>query len=169
MSLTQAAREAYADPEIGDDIVHTLEMDHVSFEAPVRIIANSDEDLQLNLGEGKGFANFVACPMTLVLQGYDDDGPSQALLRIDNVSQILQPGLKAAVQAGSPLSLTNRGYIFRSLGQPADIRRGMQITRVSLFATYATGVVEPLGKADRQAFPRITYDVAKYKALHGLY
>lgn len=168
MALTAAIREAYADPEVGDDILHTLELDHVSFTAPVRIIANHENDVILPL-DGGGASLFVSCPVSVTLQGFDDDGPTQGMLRIDNVSKILQPGLKSAVQAGHALQLVYRGYTMSDTSTPGEVRRGMYIQRVSLFATYATGTIEAATKADRQAFPLITYDVAKYKALHGLF
>lgn len=170
MSLTDAIREAYADPDLDDQLIHTLQLDHPSFDAPVRIVANSDEDMTLRLSnDTAGTALFKACPVNIVLQGYDDDGPTEGMMRIDNVSKILQPGLEAAVQAGQALTLVYRGYVMTALSEVGDYRGGMFVQRVSLFPTFATGTITAATKADRQAFPLITYDVAKYKALHGLF
>jgi hypothetical protein len=168
MSLTQAIQEAYADPEIDDDILDTLELDHPSFETPIRIIANAESDMDLPLEEGRGIVLFQACGVKVTLQGYDDDGPTSGQLLIENVSKKLVPYLKAAVQAGSAMTVTYRGYTTSDLSTPGEVRGGMLLSRVSLSPTTATGTLEPATKADRQAFPRLTYSLAKYHALHGL-
>jgi Domain of unknown function (DUF1833) len=168
MSLTQAIQEAYADPEVDDDIIDTLELNHPSFETPVRIVANADSDMNLPLEGGRGIVLFQALPVSLVLQGFDDDGPTSGQLSIDNVSKKLQPYLKEAVKAGHPMQVVYRGYTTADLTQPGEVRGGMLLSRVSLGPTSATGTLEPASKADRQAFPRVTYSLAKYKALHGL-
>jgi hypothetical protein len=169
MSLTQAIKEAYADPEVDDDIIDTLEMDHPTFDEPVRIVANALEDMTLPLGNGQGSALFKAVGVSLTLQGFDDDGPTTGQLRIDNISKILQPYLREAVKAGQPLTLLYRGYTTADLSEPGEIRGGLLLSRVSLTVTMATGTLEPATKADRQAFPRVTYSLAKYQALHGLW
>lgn len=169
MSVTDAMREAYADPDAGDDIAHTLELDHASFPEPVRVIANAFDDMSFPLAPGGNPVLFKACPVSITLQGVDDDGPTQGLLRIDNVSQILSPGLEAAVDAGVALTLIYRGYLMSDPFAPGDERRGMFVQRVSLFATYATGTIEAATKADRQAFPLPTYDIANYQSLHDLF
>src|SRR5687767_13675088 len=108
MSLTQAIQEAYADPEVDDDIIDTLELDHPSFATPVRIVANADSDMNLPLEGARGIVLFQALPVSLVLQGFDDDGPTSGQLSIDNVSKKLQPYLKDAVKAGHPMQVIYR-------------------------------------------------------------
>ena len=166
MSLTRAIEEAYADPDLDDDILDTLELGHPTFETPVRILANGDADMYLNI-EGGLRVLFQACAVRISLNGFDDDGPTTGQLQIDNVSKLLQPYLKAAVQAGDPITVKYRAYTRSDLSAPGEIRGGMMLSRVSLAPTSATGTLEMQTKADRQAFPRLTYDLAKYKALHG--
>jgi hypothetical protein len=167
MSLTDAVREAYADPDVDDDILDTLEMDHPTFATPVRIIANADSDMELPLENSQGMALFQACPVSIQLTGFDDDGPTQGQVRIDNVSGMLEPYLREAVKAGKPLTVIYRGYVMSDLTKPGELRGGMLLSRVSLSPTSAIGTLEPATKADRMAFPRITYSLAKYRALHG--
>ena len=143
-----------------------MELDHPTFETPVRILANGESDMTLPI-EGGTQVLFQACGVAITLQGYDDDGPTTGQVLIDNVSKLLQPYLKDAVQAGLPITVKYRGYTRSDLSAPGEIRGGMLLSRVSLGPTSATGTLEMATKADRQAFPRLTYDLAKYKALHG--
>ena len=168
MSLNDAIREAYADPTLDDDIIETLELDHSTFDQPIRIVANADEDMLLPLENGRGIVKFTACGVRLTLQGFDDDGPTSGRLEINNVSKLLQPHLKAAVRAGQSLLIVFRGYTTGNLSAPGEVRGGYLLSRVSLGVTAAVGTLEPATKADRQAFPRLTYSVSKYPALHGL-
>jgi len=166
MSLTDAIKEAYADPEVGEDIIDTLELDHPSFAEPIRIAANADADVWLSPSAEAAAVLFTAMGVSVTVQGFDDDGPTTGQVQIDNVSSKLVPYLQAAVQAGSPITVTYRAYIAGQLA-PGEVRGGMFLSRVSLSATTATGTLESSSKADRQAFPRLTYSLDKYKALHG--
>ncbi len=168
MSLTQAIQEAYADPETDDDIIDTLELDHPSFATPIRIVANSESDMNLPLEAGRGIVLFQALSVSIALSGFNDDGPTSGQLSIENVSSKLRPYLKDAEKAGHPMTVVYRGYTTSDLSQPGEVRGGMLLSRVTLGPTSATGVLEPASKADRQAFPRVTYSLAKYKALHGV-
>ncbi len=168
MSLTDAIREAYADPTVDDDPLATLELDHPTFDQPIRIIANALEDMTLGI-EGGQQVLFQACPVSLVLEGVDDDGPTSGQITISNVSGKLQPYLKEAVKAGYPLEVTFRGYTVANLAAPGEVRGGLLLSNVMLNVATATGTLEPASKADRQAFPRVIYSLEQYPALHGRY
>lgn len=167
MSLTDAAIEAYADPDIEDDILDTLELDHATFATPIRIVTNADADMTLPLGGGGGNALFQALGVSLTLMGFDDDGQTTGQLRIENISSKLPPYLYEAINAGTPLTVKYRGYVASDLSAPGEVRGGMLLTKVSLTPTAAVGTLEPSSKHDTQAFPRLTYSMDKYKALHG--
>lgn len=167
MSLTEAMQEAYADPEVGDDIIDTLQLDHPAFDEPVRIAANVDEDLMLRPAAGQGRVLFRAMGMSITDIGFDDDGATTGQIRIENVSSLLRPHLEAAVQAGSSITVIYRAYRVSDLDVPGEVRGGMFLSKVSLSATAATGTLEVQSKHDRQAFPRLIYSQDKYRALHG--
>jgi hypothetical protein len=166
MSLTDAIREAYADPTVDDNPLATLELDHPTFDQPVRIIANALEDMTLGLENGQQLL-FQACPVSVVLDGVDDDGPTSGQIVISNVSGKLQPYLKEAVKAGVALTIKFRGYTMGNLLAPGEVRGGLLLSNVSLNVATATGTLEPATKADRQAFPRVIYSLDSYPALHG--
>lgn len=161
MSLTDAMKEAYADPDVEDNIVETLELDHVAFAEPIRIVPNAEADIIIG-----GFLH-TALAMAVTISGFDDDGPTTGQVQIDNISSKLVPYLQDAVQAGTPISVTYRAYVARDLTTPGEVRGGMLLSRVSLTATTASGTLEASSKHDRQAFPRLVYSLDKYKALHG--
>lgn len=167
MSLTDAVKEAYADPEIDDDIIDALELDHVSFPEPIRIVPNADEDMMLPVEAGGPKFTHQALGMKITLTGFDDDGQTQGQVTIENVSGKLQPYLQEAVKAGSPITVTYRAYVASDLSRPGEVRGGMFLSRVALNATTATGTLEAQSRHDTQAFPRLTYSADKYKALHG--
>jgi len=167
MSLTEAMKEAYADPEVDDEIIDALELDHVAFANPIYVVTNSDTDMMLPPKEGFAPVLHQAVGASLTLTGFDDDGVTQGQLRLDNVSSKLEPYLQQAVQAGSPITVTYRAYLRNDLTRPGEVRGGMFLSRVSLSATTATGTLEAQSKHDTQAFPRLVYSLEKYKALHG--
>jgi hypothetical protein len=161
MSLTDAMKEAYAEPDLEDVIIDTLELDHPAFEQPIRIVPNADADMTL------GGHLHQALGMSITLSGFDDDGQTTGQIRIENVSSMLVPYLYAAVQAGTPIEVTYRAYLQSNLNTPGEVRGGLFLSKVSLNATSATGTLEAQSKHDTQAFPRLTYSLSKYKALHG--
>ncbi|MFC4172631.1 DUF1833 family protein [Microvirga sp. GCM10011540] len=161
MSLTDAIKEAYADPDLADVVIDTLELDHPAFAEPIRIVPNADSDMTL------GGHLHQALGMSISLQGFDDDGPTTGVVSIENVSSMLVPYLRDAVQAGSPITVTYRAYLASNLSAPGEVRGGMFLSKVSLSATTATGTLEASSKHDRQAFPRLVYSLSTYKALHG--
>lgn len=162
MSLTDAIKEAYAEPDVGRKVYDTLQMDHPAFATPVRVVCNVDSDMTL------GGQLHTAMGVTLKLTGFDDDGEVQGMLEIDNVSDLLRPYLEDAVLAGVKISVTYRGYLDLDLTTAAEIRAGFYLSKVTLTATTASGTLEGVSKHDIQAFPRLVYDADHYPALHGI-
>ncbi|MFD2679027.1 DUF1833 family protein [Camelimonas lactis] len=164
MSISAAMEEAYAAARPDQVIVQTLEMDHPAFAQPVRIVTNVAEDMTLTV-PGAGDVLFQACGVSITLPGDTEDGPTQARVRVDNVSGILRGYLKDAVQAGEPIKVTFRAYILGEM-QPGEVIDGMELASVSLTATAAEGALK-FRELELQAFPLATYDQQYYPALQG--
>lgn len=162
MTLTEAMKEAYADPDLATVIHDTIEMNHPSFaDGPLHFVCNVENDMVL------GGVLHKRVGVTLTLTGFDDDGETQGQLTLDNVSGQLVGPLREAVKAGFPIQVVYRAYTDQNVVTPGEVRAGLILSKVSLNATSATGTLEPSSKHDTQAFPRLTYDPERYKALHG--
>lgn len=166
MSLTVAMQEAYASAPRQHTILETLELDHPAFSSPVRVVTGVGEDQTLPLGGGKGSATFVAMDIGVTLPGFSDDGPSQAKLRIDNVSGLLLPYLRDAVASTQPISITFRAYTTADISQPGDVISDLELREVTLTATAAEGTLS-FREIETQAFPLRTYDLESYPALQN--
>ncbi len=164
MTMTDTMAEAYAAWKPDVDIVETLEMDHPAFAEPVRIVTGVSDDLTLYV-PGIGDTLFRACAVDITLPGETEDGPTQAKVRVDNVSGMLRGYLKDAVQAGEAIKVTYRSYILGEV-QPGEVIDGMELWSVSLSATSAEGTLK-FRELELQAFPLATYDQQYYPALQG--
>lgn len=164
--LTEAMKEAYASPEYDEVVIDTLQLDHASFERPIYIACNVPENIPLPIVEYGPLFEFVAMGIKITPPSFDDDGMGSAQVQIDNVSGLLERHARAAVQGGTPILVTYRAYTSSDLNQPGEVYSGMLLKRVSLTATMATGTLE-MPEHETQAFPRLTYSVADYPALHG--
>lgn len=162
MSLTAAMEEAYADPDIDTILYDTFVLNHPSFvDGPKYFVANVEKDMVL------GNVLHTAVGIRIQLTGFDDDGETDGQITIDNISAHLIEPLRAAVRAGSPITVTYKAYTDSSTVSPGETRAGMILSKVSLNATSATGTLEPASKHDSQAFPRLVYDPTIFKALYG--
>lgn len=161
MSLSEAIKEAYADPDIDTVVYHTIKLNHLAWEGPEYFVANVEEDMTL------GGISHHAVGCRIILTGFDDDGEISGELVVDNISgRLIQP-LREAVLAGSPITVEYRAYTESNKTTAGEIRTGLILSKVSLSATSASGTLEPASKHDTQAFPRRTYDPTFFKALHG--
>jgi Domain of unknown function (DUF1833). len=159
-------REAYASPAADEVIIHTLELDHATLDQPIRIACNVADDIGLPLERDGAIVHFVAMGVKVTPPSFDDDGPGSAQVQIDNVSGMLAPIVQAAVQSGSAFAVTYRAYTSADLLGPGETYSGLLLKRVSLTATMASGTLE-MAEMETQAFPRLTYSIADYPALHG--
>ncbi|MBI5111296.1 MAG: DUF1833 family protein [Rhodovulum sp.] len=166
MSVTEAMREAWAANPAGETIIETIELDHVTFDQPVRIACNVSEDVDLPPAAGADPVTWTAIAVSVVPPGVDDGGPSPMRLGIDLLSQHLLPYLEAATAATSPISVTYRSYTTADLSRPGELITGLELRVASLTATEAQVTVAWPQTATR-AFPRATYDSIFYPALQN--
>lgn len=166
MTLTAAMQEAYAANPAGEIVIETLELDHVTFDRPIRIASNVEEDVSLPLTAGGSPVLFKALAVSVTLPGVSEDGPTPMRIRIDNVSGYLLPYLRAAIQSTSPIGVTYRAYTSIDLTAPGDVIDGLQLRSVDLTATSAEAAVG-FREIEMEAFPRRTYDSTYYPALQN--
>jgi hypothetical protein len=172
VTVSQALAEIYASP--GDEIViWAVELTHPALAEPVRVVHNSEEDLTLPLAAGVGAptALHVACAFDVTLSGFDEDGPTDAKLRIDNVSQLLFDPLEAAQGSNQPVTVVLRSYIFdppTMTPQLAEVITGLYLKSVEVTATTAEGTLyrEDGRGLNFPSGPRAFFDLQRYPGIH---
>lgn len=175
--LTAAMEEAYAAAPADKVILHMVSLDHVSFPSPINVIMGAETDVTVTLEDGVTQITLTADPDVVSMSriglfditppGFSDDGPTDATLRVDNVSGKLRPYLKDAMSSGSSIDVTYRSYRSDVLTVPGEVIEGMKLKSVRLRATYAEGTLT-FEEVSTQAFPLLTYDRETYPGLWNL-
>lgn len=166
MSLTDAMQEAYAANDHSYVIIETIQLDHITFDSPVRLARNIDEDIMLPLTSGGGAVLFTALPFSAILPGQGPEGPSAMSLKISDVNGALTPYLELAVQSTTPIEITYRSYTTADLSEPGDVIDGLFLNEVQQTAEGVTGSIN-FQEIELQAFPLATYDEEYYPTLQS--
>lgn len=169
MALSGALQEAYAVVDVSGDILHTLEFNHPTFDAPQRFVQGTRipgeyETVALPV-PGNPAALFKVVDFGFTLPSQEEGGVSRAKIRIDNVSGQLQDALRGAISSDYPFTLIYRTYSTNDLDNP-EVYFGLNLRKVALNAYSAEGELS-YEEFDMQAFPRLTYDLDLYSALYG--
>lgn len=162
--LTQAMTEAYAANNATYRIYETVEIDHSTFDQPIRVVTGAEEDMMFPITAGGTPVLFQAVAISVTLPGSTEDGPTTAKLTISNVSSMLNDPLNAAVMSDEPIIAVYRAYTTQDLTQPGDIVGGLELWEVDLAAGSATGTLR-FKELELQAFPLPTYDEQYYPAV----
>lgn len=133
-ALSQAIREAYATAPTEEVILHTLEIRHVNFTQPIRVVldhqdllAKMEAGAPLNPGEWVTFRafsfEFVPPP------SYPQANP-EVSIAVDNVSREISDALEAAIDSMEPVAITYRPYLASNPSQP-EMNPPMHMTVLS--------------------------------------
>lgn len=155
MTLSAALREAYASGDEEGVILETVELDHASLDAAIRLARNVDsqfgdpgDTIMLPLEPGGERVEHLLCAFNLVRPGADSDGPTDGKLQIDNVSDLVHDLLKGAIGYDEEIRVSFRAYrVLPALGIDAltgpdeDVFSGLEMTDVALNADRAEGTV----------------------------
>jgi hypothetical protein len=167
--LTSAMEEAYAAAPADVVILHTIQLDHPSFDAPIRLVTGDEgavggETVDLTLETG-ATVTFLAMAFDVVPPGYDDDGPTPGRIRVDGVSDLLLPYLEEAATTAGTISVTYRGYRSDARFEPGDVISGLKMHSVDVTATSVEGQIG-FDEVGSQAFPRAVYSIDDYPGLY---
>lgn len=164
MSVTDALAEAYANQPAGEVVIETLQLDHITFDAPIYIATGVLDDISLPLVLSGSPILHKALQISVTPPGMGPDGPTPLKVTIDNVSSFLLPFLRLAVGATDPIGVTYRCYTTTDLSQPGDVVSGLELRDVDLGPVSADGTIG-FREIELQAFPLATYDQQFYPAL----
>lgn len=165
---SQALKEAYASAPPDAIVLMTLELRHPSFDAPVRVVANT-EDLTLTLeadapADPSAGVLFVALPFALEAPAQEPDRLPEATVAIDNVSAEIGKALEAAVAARAPVDVTYREWLADDPSAPAFVLHGMTLARATATPTRVTGSLTFLDLVNLR-FPRDDYTIERFPGL----
>lgn len=167
--MTAALQEAYASAAADEDIIVTVELNHASFvDGPVRFVTGQDVDLVAtleataphNAGEA---VTFKAMAFDFIPPGVNENTPTPAQVKIDNVSGEVARIMRQTITGNAPVQVIYREYAASDLSQPGQYVYGLELKKVDVTALTATG---ELGwpEVQEQAFPRQVYDKKRYPA-----
>lgn len=169
MALSTALEEAYAAVDVSGELYDTLEFNHITLSAPLRFvrgvrIPGEYETMTLPVA-GNPAAVFTVVDFGFQRPGQDEGGTSKARIRVDNVSRVLQQALRDAISADEPFAVTYRCYSTNDINHPEEYT-GLRMSSVSVNALSAEGDLY-YEEIELQAFPKQTYDLARFPALYG--
>lgn len=155
MTISAALKETYASGNDEDVVVTTLEVDHASLDESLLFIQNVDSEfgdpgdkISLPIIEGGPKRGHLLAGFSLVPPGFDEDGPTDGKLMVDNVSGYLHDLLKGAVGYDSAIKITFRQYIvspgedFSTITGPDDnTYSGLEMLTMELIADQAEGTI----------------------------
>lgn len=121
-TLSAAIAEAYASATVGVVVLHTLELYHPTWAAPVRVVrdyadlsATLESDAPLNPGAS---VTFTACPFDFQLP-QQGEGRQQLTVSLDNVGRALMPIVEGAeLGHATPVRVTYRPYLSTDTSGP---------------------------------------------------
>ena len=167
-TLSTALKEAYASAPAGV-ILHTLELRHPSFSAPIRVVRdNASLSAKLEATapvDASTYVTFVAMAFDFTKPEISPTGIPQISIEIDNVDRAIVANIEAAMTTAQMVQCTYREYLSTDLTAPQNNPPlSMTIMNISadVFKVHATaGFPNLLNKR----FPNTEYDPAVFTGL----
>lgn len=169
MPLSAAIAEAYASAPSDEVVLHTLEIRHVGFTAPIRVVrdkqdllAGLESSAPLNPGQ---MVTFTAFTFDFVPPPSSAQANPEVTIAVDNVSREIGQALESAINSSSPIEITYRPYLASNPAQP-EMNPPLHLTVLSgqinaLRATLRAGFAD---FANRK-FPSEMYTAARFPGL----
>lgn len=182
-SFDEALAEAYASAPAGQVILSTIELNHETMAAPVRLIRDTgtfmeeetevagmdiyghiltlEADAPLNGGEE---VLFQAVMFTFKLAAQTDARISGMEISIDNATKIISTYLDEAVTTRSPMTVIYREWLSDDLTQPRIIIGSMTIPKVTSAVLTVNATAEFTDLVNKK-FPNKLYRPSDYRGL----
>lgn len=171
-TLSDAVSEAFAVAPRNRVVWQTVELRHVAFEVPVRVVtgrrrgqpltATLEAGAPINGGEAVTFEPFA---FRFIPPGVDDNGhATTAKAVLDGVSGSLIEKLDLTLQTDKPIEVTFRTFRDDETAAPGQVISGLFMTNVEVTATAATADLRYKDTVS-QGFPLGVYSKALFPAL----
>lgn len=123
-TLSEAIKEAYASAPATDVIYHTLEIRHVSFATPIRVVrdvADLDATLEATApSDPSTEVSFLGYSFDLIPPDVQAGGTPQLVIEIDNVSRDILANIELAMATADLLEVTYRAFLSSDLSGPQN-------------------------------------------------
>lgn len=169
-ALSAAIAEAYATADPGQVILHTLELWHPAFTAPIRVVRDTVAlDARIEAGAARDAGNivtFVAYAFDLTLPEQAARGVPECVIEIDNVGRDILAQLDLASTDPRPVVAIYRAYLSDALEDGPENDPPVQLQLKSVSAT-ALRIRAVAGFRDLEnlRFPRQDYDLERFPGL----
>lgn len=168
-ALTEAIREAMASAPDDLTILHTLELRHASFVAPIRVVndhadlvATLEPDAPIDPGQA---VQFVAYPFRFQLPDVMSTGTPEIEIEIDAVSGEIIAYLDAAAQSDQLIEVCYRPFLSSDLSCPhMDPPLVLVLHDVEATDLVVRGRAS-FGDFGNLKFPTATYDQERFPGL----
>jgi hypothetical protein len=105
MSYEEAIKEAYASAPTNIVILHTITVSHPAFSVPIRVVRDNRQH-HLDAVDYQPFS------FDFKLADISDDGVSEIIITMDNVSGDIEANIELAVGSSDHITVTYRPYLF---------------------------------------------------------
>lgn len=184
-NLSDAIAEAYASAPSDELILSTLELRHVSFDIPARLVRDygtyqstntDDEGVTFDIYghtlklEGTAPLNanqyvlFQACMFDFTFMEQRDGQLPELTVSIDNVTHLLGGALDEAVYSNMAVDATYREYLASDFSVPEYVLSGLQFKKLTAKTFRIEGAAGFFDIINRN-FPNKVYDLATFPGL----
>lgn len=168
-TLSQAIKEAYASAPNTSVAYHTLEIYHLSFTTPIRVVRDF-VDLSARLEstaprDASTYVTFVGYAFDIVLPEVSSTGVPSLQITIDNVSRDIMANLELAVTTSTPITVIYRLFLSTDLTGPQN-NPPMALTIISISAdVFKVTATATFGDLVNKRFPSVTYNIETFPGL----
>ena len=164
ITLSQAARELAASADVGDVVLHTLQVDHPAFTEPLSLV-NDYSSLTATLEDGVTVVTFVAFGFDFRLPDVEQAQSPELEIAIDNVSREILAYIDLASQSQSLATITYRMYLASDLSGPCnDPPLVLTVTAVTA-DVFRVRLQAGFSNFANVRFPREDYTAARFPGL----
>lgn len=168
-TLSDAIKEAYASAPSAEVVLHTLELRHAAFDAPVRVVRDHADllaTLEATAPENPSTeVTFSKMAFEFVAPEVQQSVLPEVTVALDGASGELIPYLDAAANSGTATELTYRPYLASDTSAPQmDPPLTLELTDVHVDLTRVTAKAGYANLANRK-FPAETYDANRFPGL----
>lgn len=170
-ALSAALKEAYASAPTDSVLLHTLELRHPNFVAPIRVVndhvnltATLEPDAPVDPG---GTVEFIRFSFRFRLPEVVTSGTPEIEIEIDNVDASITAYMDAAAQSAELIEVTYRPYLSNDLSAPQMIPPLTLVLHDVEVDVFAARGRASFGDFGNYRFPSETYDQERFPGLVG--
>ena len=169
ITLSEAIKEAYASAPSADVIYHTLEIRHVSFATPIRVVrdkVNLSATLESTApADPSTEVTFIGYSFDFIPPEVATSGTPQLVIEIDNVSREILANIELAMSTSDLLEVTYRAFLSSDLGGPQN-DPPLSLTIFSIHATpMLIRAVAGFSDINNKKFPSEEYTAEEFPGL----